>query len=44
MSNFDFRRSSDLAEALNQIERLRQRFDILTENDPYCFVEKIYHR
>ncbi|KAK0230418.1 hypothetical protein IW262DRAFT_400731 [Armillaria fumosa] len=34
---------SDLAEALDQTERLRQRFDILTDNDPRCFVDKIYH-
>ncbi|KAK0243131.1 hypothetical protein EDD85DRAFT_786088 [Armillaria nabsnona] len=35
--------SSNLAEALDQIERLRQRFDIVTENDSRHFADKIYH-
>ncbi|KAK0190594.1 hypothetical protein F5146DRAFT_1194610 [Armillaria mellea] len=37
-------RSSDLAEALDQIARLRQRFDILADNDPRRFVDNIYHK
>ncbi|KAK0436512.1 hypothetical protein EV421DRAFT_1907852 [Armillaria borealis] len=37
------RHSSDLAEALDQLERLQQRFNMLTENEPHCFVDKIYH-
>ncbi|SJL12521.1 uncharacterized protein ARMOST_15948 [Armillaria ostoyae] len=36
-------RSSELAEALDQLERLRQQFHMLTENDPRRFVDKIYH-
>ncbi len=43
MTDFDFRRSSDLAEALDQLERLQQRFNMLTENEPRRFVDKIYH-
>ncbi|SJL06446.1 uncharacterized protein ARMOST_09783 [Armillaria ostoyae] len=38
-----FRRSSELAEVLNQLERLRRRFDMLTENSPRRFVSKVYH-